>query len=109
MLRFRNGVSRARSRERLALLNAERYCLSQAIQEYYWQLLVRDSVIIFDAHNLDPISCRVRWARYRGKLLTICTVNLAGVNFKREYKLRVDIPRGAHRELQVQQKRSRQW
>ena len=102
MFKLRNGLSGAKGPERLALLNVEHYCRSQALQAHYWRTLLASRLVVFDLADVEPIMCSLKWARCKGHLLVLCSVRLAGSSESFDYRLKINPRRNAHLELQRQ-------
>lgn len=91
--KWRVGLLRADTRERMWLLNAERRAKEMAFGEAYNEKCAANDSLLVDAHDLDIRSVRTEWTRYERRVLAIITVHYRSAGRVRTYRWRSPVLR----------------
>src|SRR5215213_6152939 len=96
--RWRQGLSQANTRERLALLAAEQNARERAFGEAYQERCDLLGSPLVDSLDLAVRSVTLRWCRYNGHLLAILRVHYRSAGRVRVYRWRLSLSRSAQRD-----------
>lgn len=90
---WRQGLSRATARERMALLDGEAKAKEVAFGEAYQERCDAAGSILVDSTDLAIRSVHIEWCRYKGDLLAIYHIHHRSAGRVRTIRWRLTVPK----------------